>query len=121
MNNSTVGNGSRKEEILAKNRRSNDDEGIKYAVNEGLKLGNYYIEIVGILLILLCVITGQILTMWALFALYGAHCFGDFLAKYRYFKQKRYMMGAIVFGVLFGGYFAFLFVREVGVLQGWWG
>ncbi|MCL2565326.1 MAG: DUF6442 family protein [Defluviitaleaceae bacterium] len=115
------GNGNRREEILEKSRRSNNDEGIEYAVNKGIKLGNYYTEAIGTPLILLCIFTGQMLTVYALFALYGANCFGDFLAKYRYFKQKRYMMGTIIFGVLFGGYFAFLFVRDTGVLQGWWG
>jgi len=114
------GNDNRKEEILAKSRQSNNDEGIEYAVNKGARLGGYYTELIGFPLILLCVITGQVLTVYALLTLYGAHCFGDFLAKYRYFKQIRYMMGAIAFGVLFGGYFAFLFVRDVGTLQGWW-
>ena len=112
---------SNKEEILAKSRQSNKDEGIEHAINKGARLGNYYTEVVGLLLIFLCVMTGQILTMYAVFALYGAHCFGDFLAKYRYFKQKRYMMGAILFGIIFGGCFAFLFVRDIGALQGWWG
>ena len=112
---------SRKEEILAASRKASKDEGIEYAVNKGARLGNYYTEGVGFLLVLLCAITGQFLTMWALFTLYGAHCFGDFFAKYRYFKQSRYLMGAIGFGVLWGGFFAFLFVRDVGLLQGWWG
>ena len=121
MNNSTESGDSRKEEILAMSRSANKDEGVEYAVNKGARMGNYYTEAVGALLVLLCVITGQLLTMYAVFTLWGAHTFGDFLAKYRYFEQKRYMMGAVVFGVLFGGYFAFLFVRGVGILQGWWG
>ena len=121
MSNAEKNKDNRKEEILAKSRQSNKDEGIEHAVNKGARLGNYYTEAVGFLLILLCAMTGQILTMYALFTLYGAHAFGDFLAKYRYFKQKRYIMGAIIFGVLFGGFFAFLFVRDVGILQGWWG
>ena len=121
MKSSEESNESRKEEILAKSRSTNNDEGIEYAVNKGMKLGNYYTEAIGVLLIFLCLLSGQVLTMYAVFTLYGAHTFGDFLAKYRYFKQKRYMMGAIIFGVLFGGYFALLFVRDVGILQGWWG
>ena len=121
MSNAEKNKDNRKEEILAKSRQSSKDEGIEYAANKGIKLGNYYTEVIGFLLILLCLITGQTLTIYALLTLYGAHGFGDFLAKYRYFKQKRYMMGAIIFGVLFGGCFAFLFVRDVGTLQGWWG
>jgi len=121
MNNSSEIKDNRKSEILEKSRKSNKDEGIEYAVNKGARLGSYYTELIGFPLILLCVITGQILTIYALFTLYGAHCFGDFLAKYRYFKQIRYMIGAIIFGIIFGGCFALLFLRDVGVLQGWWG
>lgn len=111
----------RREEILEKSRLSQQDEGVEYALTQGIKLGNYYTEMIGILLILLCLLTGQTLTIYALLTLYGAHCFGEFIAKYRYLKQKRYMMAAVVFGIIFGGCFAFLFVRDVGILQGWWG
>ena len=110
-----------KDKILEKSRQSSNDEGIEYAKNKGARLGNYYTEAIGFLLILMCVLTGQMLTIYALLALYGAHCFGDFFAKYRYFKQKRYMMGSIIFGVIFGGFFTFLFMRDAGTLQGWWG
>ncbi|MCL2843228.1 MAG: DUF6442 family protein [Oscillospiraceae bacterium] len=120
MNRSTE-SGNRKEEILAKSKQEGKDEGIEYAVTKGLKLGNYYTEVVGALLVFLCLLSGQTLTMWALFTLYGAHSFGDFLAKYRHFNQKRYLVGVILFGALFGGVFAILFVRELGTLQGWWG
>ena len=121
MSNSTGNNNdNRKEEILKKIRQSQQDEGIDYAVNKGARLGSYYTEAIGLPLILLCVIAGQALTIYALLTLYEAHTFGDFLAKYRHFKQKRYMMGAIIFGVLFGGFFAFLFLRDLGALQGWW-
>jgi len=115
------GNSIRKEEILEKSRQSQHDEGVEYAINKGLKLGNYYTEAIGVALVLLCTFTGQFLTVYALLTLYGAHCFGEFLAKYRYFKHKRYMIGILIFGVFFGCFFGFLFVREIGVLQGWWG
>ena len=120
MENIEEDNNKRKEEILEKARLSQQDEGIEYAVNQGTKLGNYYTEGVGVLLIVLCLFTEQILTAYALLTLYGAHCFGEFLAKYRYLNQKRYMIAAIVFGIIFGGTFAFLFVRGAGLLQGWW-
>ena len=115
-------NDSRKEEILAKSRQSSEDEGIEHAVNKGLKLGNYYTEVVGVILLILCMLSGQIVTMWALLTLYGAHAFGDFLAKYRILKQKRYLFaGAILLGAVYGGIFGFLFLRDSGLLQRWWG
>jgi len=122
MNNQTEPcNDNRKEDILEKSRQSQQDEGIEYAVSKGAMLGNYYTGGIGFALIAFSIFTGQLLVVYAVLALYGAHCFGEFLAKYRHFKQKRYMIGVFLFGVIFGGFFAFLFVRNVGVLQGWWG
>jgi len=122
MNNQTENNNdNRKQDILAKSRQSRHDEGIAYAINKGTILGSYYTEVVGLALIVFSLFTGQFLVIYAVLALYGAHCFGEFLAKYRYFKQKRYMLGIILFGVIFGGSFTFLFVRDIGILQGWWG
>jgi len=114
-------NNNRKEDILAKSRQSQHDEGIEYAINKGMMLGNYYTGGVGFALLMVSIITGQHLVMYAICTLMGAHAFGEFLAKYRHFKQKRYMIGVIVFGVIFGGFFAFLFLRDVGILQGLWG
>ena len=114
-------NGNHKEDILAKSRQSQQDEGIEYAVSKGAMLGNYYTGAVGAVLFFASVLTGQLLVMHALLTLMGAHAFGEFLAKYRYFKQKRYLAGVILFGVIFGGFFAFLFVKDIGIIQGWWG
>ena len=115
-----VDNNVQKEEILARIRELQQDEGIEYAVNKGAMLGNYYTGGAGVALIAFSIFTGQMLVVYAVLALYGAFCFGEFLAKYWHLKQKRYMIGAVLFGVIFGGFFAFLFVRDVGVLHGWW-
>lgn len=119
--NSQIENSNRKKEILARNRQSSNDEGIEYAVNKGIKLGYYYTEAVGLALVMFAFFTGHFLVIHAVLTLYGAYCFGEFIAKYRYFNQKRYLIGASLFGALFGCVFAFLFVRGVGVHQGWWG
>ena len=121
MNNTMESNGNRKEEILAKSRQSQQDEGIEHAIRKGAMLGNYYTTGVGFALVIFSVFTQQTLIMYAVFILMGANSFGDFLAKYRFFKQKRYLIGVILFGVIFSGIFAFLLVRDVGILQGWWG
>jgi len=121
MNSPTESNENRKEEILARSRQSQQDEGIEHAIGKGALLGNYYTGGVGFALIAFSFFADQFLVIYAVLSLYGAHCFGEFLAKYRYFKQKRYLVGVILFGVIFGGYSAFLLVRDVGILQGWWG
>jgi len=111
---------NRKDEILAKIKQGGKDEGIEHAVNQGAKLGNYYTELVGFPLFMLCVLTGQWIAAYAVFTLYCATDFGDFLGKYRFLKQKRYLIASIVFGVLGIGS-AVLFLRDVGILIGWWG
>jgi len=118
MSNHTNNNANRKEEILKKSRQSQQDEGIEYAVNKGVELGNYYTTVVGFALVIFSVFAQQTLVMYAIFTLMGANAFGEFLAKYRYFKQKRYMIGVILFGVIFGGIFAFLLVRDIGYFKG---
>ena len=121
MNKLPEGNESRKEELLAKSRRSSKDEGVEYAVTQGAKKGNYFaIEVIGFPLLLLSIITGQMLATYALSSVILASWFGEFLAKYRILNQKRYLIAAICFAVL-GIPAVVLFVRGVGILQGWWG
>ncbi|MCL2189021.1 MAG: DUF6442 family protein [Defluviitaleaceae bacterium] len=110
-----------KEEILAKSRQAQQDEGIEHGIIKGTVLGNHYVGIVGVAIILFSTFVGQFLVVYAVLMLHGAHGFGEFLAKYRYFKQKRYLAGVILFGIVYTGYFAFLFVWSIGILQGWWG
>ncbi|MCL2592466.1 MAG: DUF6442 family protein [Defluviitaleaceae bacterium] len=122
MNNSTENNNSnRKEEILAKSRQLQHDEGIEHAIAQGAKKGSYFgIEVVGFPLLMLSLITWQTLAIYALSSVISASWFGEFLAKYRVLKQKRYLIAAICFGLLgIGG--IILFVRDIGILQEWWG
>ena len=114
-------NNDRKEEILAQSRRSSKDEGVEYAINEGAKAGNYFaIEIIGLPLLLLSFVAGQMLAAYALASVILASWFGEFFAKYRFLNQKRYLIAAVCCALLGIGVII-LFVRGVGVLQGWWG
>jgi len=118
MNDQTQNN---KEDILARIRSQNKDEGIEYAESEGAKIGRYFaVEVVGGSLFFLSLVTGQWLTAYALFSVINASNVGEFLAKYQFLKQKRYLIAAICFAILGVGSAA-LFVRDVGTLQGWWG
>jgi len=120
MSNFTENNENRKEEILAKSRQSNKDEGVEYAVNKGAKSGNYFaIEIIGLPLLLLSLITGQMLTTYALSSVILASWFGEFFAKYRFLNQKRYLVTAICAAFL-GVSAAVLFIWvNAGILQEW--
>ena len=117
---SSFDNNNRKEEILAKSRKAKKDEGIEYAIDQGAKKGNYYaIEIVGSLLFFLSLISGQMLVVYALAAVILASWLGEFITKYQVLTQKRYLIAAIVFG-LSGIFVVILFVKYLGILQGWW-
>ena len=123
MSNLEKSNNNRKEEILAKSRQSStdyNDEGMEHAVNKGAKMGSYLAgEVIGIPLFLLSVITGQWITVYALVSLYCAFNFGDFLAKFRFTQQKRYLIAATFYFVVGIGAAA-LFILDTGALQGWW-
>jgi len=123
MNNSTEtdNNINYKEEILAKSRQANKDEGVEYAITQGAKKGNYYAtEIIAFPLLLLSIFTCQLLAAYAFSSVILASWFGEFLAKYRILNQKRYLIAAICFG-LSGVATIALFVKYIGNLQGWWG
>ena len=121
MSDLTESNILRKEDILAKSRQSNNDEGIEYAVTQGAKKGNYYAtEIIGLPMLMFSIVAGQWLAVYALAAVIFASEFGDFLTKYRILRQKRYFIAAICFGLL-GMSAIILFVRYIGTIQGWWG
>jgi hypothetical protein len=118
MNNSTENN-NRKEDILEKSRQSRQDEGIEHAISQGARKGNYYaLEIISFPLLILSLITWQLLAVYAFSSVILASWFGEFFAKYRILKQKRYLIAAIFFG-LHGLAVVVLFVRYVAMLQGW--
>jgi hypothetical protein len=110
-----------KEEVLERSRNAGQDEGMIYAENEGAKRGYLYLETVGLPLLIFAYLTRQFVVVYAIFTLYSAYSFGQFLTNYQQLKQKRYLVGAILFGAISGVIFGFLFVRGVGVEQGWWG
>ena len=121
---SNLENNNRKEEILAKSRESSTpyaDEGMENAINKGLKMGSHIAgTIVGIPLFFLSLVAGQMIVVYALFSLGLAMWVGEFLAKYRFTQQKRYLIATIVFAVSGIGT-AVLFVIETGLIQSWWG
>lgn len=109
-----------KNEFLEKIRKSKTDEGKEHALSTGVVWGNYCSTIAGALLYAFCFFTEQNFVMTALLILFCAKTFGDSLAKYRFYKRKKYLFGAIFFGVICSSLLTYQFVRDIGVLQGWW-
>ena len=119
MNNLPENEERRKEEILAKSRQSRKDEGLEYVENKGSKMGIFVAcTIVGAPLALLSLIAGETPTFFALITLYVAFGAGELFAKYRFFKQKRYLVGAAVIALIAIG-IAVMFVEMIGLLPQW--
>ena len=110
---------NRKEEILAKSRESGNDEGMDYVENKGSKWGVYVAcTIVGGPLAFLSLIAGEMPTFFALLTLYVAFGAGELFAAYRFFKQKRYLIGTVVIALL-TIFMASFFMEAIGLLPGW--
>ena len=110
---------SSKEEILAKIREAGNDEGIEYAENKGSKMGVYVAcTIVGGPMAFLSLIAGEMPAFFALITLYVAFGAGELFAAYRFFKQKRYLIGTVVIALI-TIFTAVMFVEMIGLLPGW--
>ena len=119
MSNLPENNNNRKEEILAKSRASGKDEGMEYVENKGSKMGIYVAgTIVGVPLAFLSLLAGETPTFFALITIYIAFGAGELFAKYHFFKQKRYLIGAVVIALITIG-IAVMFVEMIGLLPGW--
>ena len=112
-------NNSRKEEILAKSRKSGNDEGREYVKTQEAKMGIYVAgTIVGAPLAFLSLLAGETPTFFALITLYVAFGAGELFAAYRFYKQKRYLIGAAVIALIVI-VLAVMFVEMIGLLPEW--
>ena len=107
---------SRKEEILAKSRNANNDEGMEHAKMRGFKLGDKIATwTVGIPLMVFSACVGQYNVAWALASYMMAFEFGAALTAYRFTKKKPYL--ALVIGTAILAMFAAL--RFIANVLGW--
>ena len=112
-------NSKKREEILERSRNAKEDEGMEYVKNNGSKMGVYVAcTIVGAPLAFLSLIAGEMPAFFALITLYVAFGAGELYATYRFFKQKRYLIGTIVIAFITIG-IAAMFVEMIGLLPGW--
>jgi len=119
MSNIEENNGNRKEEILAKSRAAGNDEGMEYVRNKSSKMGVYVAcTIVGMPLAFLSLLAGEMPTFFALITIFIAFGAGELFATYRYFKQKRYLIGTVVITLITISV-AVMFVEMIGLLPEW--
>jgi len=110
-------NDSRKNEILAKVRQSNKDEGMDNAKSKGSRLGEYVSSLViGLPIIIFSLLTGEIVTLMAIGAITFAYVFGQSLTVYLFSKSKSNLAWT-VFSVVMTIYFV---VEFIAASQGWW-
>jgi len=92
---------NRKEEILAKSRQSNQDEGLEYLDLKGKKQGEIVgFHWIGYPLLLFSIITGQVGAVLALVALTCSFDGGNWFAIYRISKQLRYLVASVVVAII---------------------
>ncbi|MCL1882356.1 MAG: DUF6442 family protein [Defluviitaleaceae bacterium] len=107
---------SRKEEILAKNRNSKEDEGLEFAENRGRKIG--YIAFVVVLVFLTLTNTflegGTPETGSAIAALAFAFTAADCYARYQFRKKVWYAVIAVTATVAVIVFCAFFVIATVG-------
>lgn len=86
-----------KEEILAKSRKENDDEGLIEAANRGRKLGYSTFCAIFLFICILNIFTGN--TNYAPSAMFFAFVAGESYAKYKFTQEKGYLTAAIITAV----------------------
>jgi len=97
MNNSADNHiDNRKEDILAKSRKSRIDEGLEHAQLKGFKLGEYTSAAVTLPLILFAFFTRELAMFSALGIVIFAYVFGQSLAVYRFTKRKYHLAWVIL-------------------------
>lgn len=87
-----------KEEILAKSRRENPDEGKTNAENQGMKIGIVFFLAVLIFLMIFNLCTGQ--ENDALLAVFWAYVAAEACPRYRFSKDKSLLVTTIAGGLL---------------------
>jgi len=102
-------NGNRKEEILARSRKTLKDEGMEYAEMKGFVLGERIGSVAAIVLIALAFFIGQAETIFAIGTVIFAMVFGQSLTVYR-FKRTKYYLAWLLLGAIGTFYFFMLFM-----------
>ena len=94
MNTPTDNNNTGKMKILEKSRRLNRDEGLEYAEKRGTEIGVIVYAIVSFILMAFS-IPNRMDIVSTIAAISFAFVFGGTFSRYRFTKEKFYLIGAI--------------------------
>lgn len=89
----------KKEDILAKSRQSNEDEGMEYAESQGRKIGFAAFSILFSILAILSLFFWQIGTLYAISSLFWIYFCAEGYVKFRFTKKTRYLVIIICGGI----------------------
>jgi len=109
-------NDNRKEEILAKSRKSGKDEGMEYAQLKGNRLGEYTMVVAVIPIMAFTVLFGEIVAVFAVAATLLAFGFGQCLMKYRFTRRKYHLVWTVCIAIVTVFCIVFLVARSLE----WW-
>lgn len=89
-----------KEEILKKSREEHFDEGTEYIQNKGIKIGYIIFTMVFSFLVIFNMFFGESETFYALSACFWIFVSNQAYIKYRYLKNKVYLITVIAGGLV---------------------
>ena len=89
----------KKDEILQKNRESNNDEGMEYAENKGRKIGFIAFAILFIFIAIFNLLLGDPRTFYAISPLFWIFIAGEAYGKFCFTKKGVYLITTIAGGI----------------------
>jgi hypothetical protein len=104
----------KKEEILEMSRKSNSDEGMEYAENQGRKIGFFVFAILFVIIALFSLFTQQTGTLNAASSLFWAFMAAESYPKYRFTRKKAYLVSTIAGCVASLSFIASFIIHTLG-------
>lgn len=106
-----------KDEILERSRNERKDEGMENAENRGRKIGFIIFVCLFIALTLFNIMRGEFRTQHAISVLFWAFLSAEAYGKYRFAKNKAYLVTAIAGGIASLASLANYIMTVLGVIQ----
>ncbi len=106
-----------KEEVLAKSRNERADEGMENAGNRGRQFGFIAFCVMFVILTIFIVLYDSAKTFYAISALFWIYVSVEACAKYRFAKNKAYLVTAIAGSIASLAFLANYILTTLGVMQ----
>jgi|GEM_PF-1991879 len=112
---------NQKEDILARSRKSGNDEGVEYVQAKGLRQGWFALAVATVVLLVFARLSDMEYAFDLIVNSIVASVLASFIASpisaYRFTRDKKHLTEAIIYLFLV----LFSTIRVVSLLMGWWG